>query len=71
MGGRIRINYNLRLSPEELALLKEAAQLKGFSSWSAYLRHLGVTDARQTCAEHGFAGRSGDPDAPTLWDTPR
>ena len=67
MSGRTRMNYNLRLSPEELALLKEAAQLRGFSSWSAYLRYLGVNDARQTCAEHGFAGAP-NPNVPTLWD---
>lgn len=71
MTQRTRPNFNLRLSREEIALLKEAALLKGFSGWSAYLRHVGVNDARQTLAEHGFIRRPYEPDEPTLWETSR
>ena len=71
MSAKPRTNHNLRLSDEELALLKEASRLKGFSSWSAYLRYLGINDARQACAEHGLGGLRSDPGTPTLWDTQR
>ena len=71
MSGRTRANHNLRLTREELELFKTAARLKGFDGWSSYLRHLGVTDARQTCVEHGFVQRAPDPNAPTLWEVSR
>ena len=67
MAGRKRGNYSLRLTEEEMDVLRRAAALKGFDGWSAYLRHVGITDARETCLDHGQPQRPPDPGTPTLW----
>ena len=63
---RPRRNLSIRLSDEELALLQRAAKLTGCDGWSAYLRRLGVTEARELCAAYG--GPLKDNDGPTLWE---
>ena len=70
MTERRRPNSSLRLSPEELALLKQAAELRGFTGWSSYVRALTVSDARIACRMRTVRANA-DPDGPTLWDKKR